>query len=148
MKTLHDGSHRQALVARLGTLSADARPRWGRMNVGQMLCHLGDALRLGVGDTRAEPGPQKLLQHFPLKQLVIYVLPWPKGAPTAPELLATAPAAFEADREALRSLLDRFGAVPLAEPPRVHPLFGPLSVQDWSALQSRHVDHHLRQFGA
>jgi hypothetical protein len=30
----------------------------------------------------------------------------------------------------------------------VHPLFGPLTHREWSALMYRHVDHHLKQFGA
>ena len=29
-----------------------------------------------------------------------------------------------------------------------HPAFGHLSSRDWGALVHRHVDHHLRQFGA
>lgn len=29
-----------------------------------------------------------------------------------------------------------------------HPAFGPLSGKAWGFLVSRHIEHHLRQFGA
>ncbi len=28
-----------------------------------------------------------------------------------------------------------------------HPLFGPLSGEEWGALSWKHLDYHLRQFG-
>jgi hypothetical protein len=30
----------------------------------------------------------------------------------------------------------------------VHGFFGPLSGAEWGVSQYKHVDHHLRQFGA
>jgi hypothetical protein len=29
-----------------------------------------------------------------------------------------------------------------------HPFFGPLTATEWDRLQWKHLDHHLRQFGA
>ena len=29
-----------------------------------------------------------------------------------------------------------------------HPFFGPLTSAEWDRLQWKHLDHHLRQFGA
>ena len=29
-----------------------------------------------------------------------------------------------------------------------HPFFGPLKPQQWAILMYKHLDHHLRQFGA
>jgi Protein of unknown function (DUF1569) len=29
-----------------------------------------------------------------------------------------------------------------------HPFFGALTVAEWDGLQWKHLDHHLRQFGA
>lgn len=48
-----------------------------------MLAHVNDALRTPLGEIA--PAPRNLpLRHFPLKQLIIYLFPFPKGVPTAP----------------------------------------------------------------
>jgi hypothetical protein len=95
-----------------------------------------------------KPRGRRAFQVFPLKHLLIYALPWPKGAPTAPELLAGTPGEFAADRDALCALLARVGNGPRDGMGPQHPLFGPLSYREWGTLVYRHVDHHLKQFGA
>ena len=146
MQSLHDAASREALLRRLDQLSSEAHPAWGKMSVGQMLCHVGAALRMGLGELPVQSKGKRLFQLFPLRQLIIYVLPWPHGAPTAPELLATAPAEFEADRARVADLVPRFGAASLEGRWPDHPVFGPLTGRDWSVLQHRHLDHHFRQF--
>ena len=42
-----------------------------------------------------------------MKQLIIYVAPFPKGAPTAPELLAREPREWASDVADVQALLDR-----------------------------------------
>jgi hypothetical protein len=76
------------------------------------------------------------------------VLPFPKGAPTAPELLAAPPATVEDEKRTLLDLVARLGRGPREGAGSTHPLFGPLSRSEWSALVYKHSDHHLRQFGA
>ena len=89
---------------------------------------------------------------FPLKHLILYVLPFPKGAPTAPalkpELKPNAVASFEEEREALLELLERIGTGLREGVGPTHPLFGPLSWREWGVTTYKHADHHLRQFGA
>ena len=147
MKTLWQSSTRDEIVQRLARLAPDARPGWGRMSAPQMLAHITDAMRMALGDlpTRAKRTP--LLRYPPLKQLIIYVLPFPKGAPTARELLDRAPESWDAERDACRALIERFGAEPRTRAWPEHPAFGPLSAHAWGALGYKHLDHHLRQFG-
>ena len=85
--TFWDPAARQALVARLDRLTSDATPAWGRFTVAGMAAHLNDAARMALGEL---PVRQKWMpiRYTPLRQLVIFALPMPKGAPTAPELLA------------------------------------------------------------
>src|SRR5262249_34560178 len=147
MKSLAEAEGRREVLDRMSRLAPDSRPRWGGMSVGQMICHLTDNLRMALGDIETRSKNKKLYQSFPVKQLVIYWLPWPKGVPTAPELLVTAPATFQADADRLRGLVERFGAESAAAEGRNHPLFGPLSATAWGVLQYRHCDHHLGQFG-
>ncbi len=146
MPSLRNETARKELIERLLTLRPVTRPKWGRFDAGRMLCHLGDSLAVALGEVPAESMNQKALQWFPLKQLVIYVVPWPKGAPAAPELLTTAPGDFDADRQLLIERIHQLAATPKAQGP-AHPLFGRLSNDQWNFLQARHIAHHLKQFG-
>ena len=146
-KSLHSADSRAELLRRLGVLSPDSRPAWGRMSVGQMLCHLGDSMRMTLGELETRSKGKVAFHRFPLKHLALYVLPWPKGAPTAEELLSTQPSEFEADATRLRALLERFGEAKGRPEWPEHPLFGPLTKAQWGHLGHRHIDHHFRQFG-
>jgi hypothetical protein len=94
-------------------------------------------------------GPRKLLLRFtPVKQLAIYVLPFPKGVPTAKELIGRAQLEWSAEQAAVCEAIATFesyhpdGVWPL------HPAFGSISPRTWGVLGYRHTEHHLRQFGA
>ncbi len=144
MPSLNDPSARAALVARLDRLSEDAAPRWGRMTAPKMLAHMTDAFRMALGELPVKPRKIPLIGSFPFKQLVIYVLPFPKNAPTAPEMVARQPDSFDVERRSVKSLLERVAANVTYG---AHPIFGTMSKSEWGALGYRHFDHHLRQFG-
>ena len=146
MKTLWQAADKQELLTRLSRLNADAPPQWGKMNCGQMLAHLADGMRMTLGDLpcKAKGGP---LRYPPLKQLIIYWLPWPQGAPTAPELISRPSDGIEQETAAVRTLLERFAQSAGKPQWPEHPAFGKLSAKDWGVLAYRHIDHHLRQFG-
>ena len=71
----------------------------------------------------------------------------PKGAPTAPQLLARAPESWPADIAALKAIIERAAANESIGRWQDHPAFGDLSTQAWGVLIHRHVAHHLTQFG-
>ena len=147
VRTLADAAARADLLARLDRLTPDHAPAWGRFTAPQMLAHLADALRMAFGEVSCTPKRVPLVRHFPVKHLALYVLPFPRNAPTARELLARAPESFDAERAQLARLVARFdpAVAPAAWGP--HPLFGSLSGAQWGVLAQRHADHHLRQFG-
>ena len=146
MKTLWDESSRHELKDRLGHLQGDAQARWGRMNAPQMLKHVVSAMQMANGEL--ETAPKNLPIRFPpLKQLMIYWLPWPQGAPTAPELLNQEPGEWAEGIAQLRAQIDGFGARDRNATWPIHPAFGKLTPKAWGVLTYRHIDHHLRQFG-
>lgn len=148
MKSAFDPSVRDELLARLDRLTPDARARWGSFTATRMLAHLNDALRLAVGelDVRVR---RNILANPVGRWVAIYVIPWPKGARTARELLerGRGDVTFATERAMLHDLMGKFAARrgALSWPP--HPLFGAMRERDWGALTWRHTDHHLRQFG-
>lgn len=97
---------RDDLHRRLKALTPDRKPGWGKFTAPKMVCHLTDGLRMTLGDLAVKSRRTPL--RFPIvKQLVVYVLPFPKGELTAPELLARAPTAWNGEIEALGAMIDR-----------------------------------------
>lgn len=148
MGSILNESDRTATRKRLGSLSPSSTARWGQMNVTGMLQHLRLSAQMAVGEIEVASKTKRVFQVFPLKHLILYVLPFPKGAPTAPELIPEAAESFEEERATLLQLLDRIGTGPQDGTGPAHPLFGPLSWREWGAATYKHVDHHLKQFGA
>jgi hypothetical protein len=147
MRSMLQPETRDEVRRRLASIPEDRAPLWGRMNAARMMAHLADAMRMSLGDLRVRE-KRLVLRYPPLKQLVLYVLPFPKGAPTAPELLDRTPGEVAAERDALDALLERIGTRDVAASAPAHPIFGPLTVREWGLLGYKHTDHHLRQFGA
>ena len=148
MRTVFNLDDRLTLARRIDTVAIDAAPRWGRMDFAQMLAHLSESVRMALGELPVTGAGPKALKLGPIRHAVIYWLPWPKGAPTAPELLVRRATDCQAERVDLKHLLERLGAMEGAREWPEHPAFGRLNSRDWGALVHRHVDHHLRQFGA
>ena len=148
MSSILNESDRLAICKRVRSLSAASTARWGRMSVTGMLEHLRLSAQMAVGELTVAPANKRAFQVFPLKHLILYVLPFPKGAPTAPELHPGSAATPEEEQTAVLALLDRIGAGPEEGAGPSHPLFGPLSWREWGAVTYKHVDHHLKQFGA
>lgn len=146
MKTVWNDADYRELCGRLDRLTPETRARWGKMDGPQMVCHLADSLRMVSGELRV--APKKLPIRFtPLKQLIIYCMPFPKGAPTAPELRAREPMEWEAEITTLRSQLAALVKRGTSGPFVPHPAFGALTPRTIGVLVYRHMNHHLTQFG-
>jgi hypothetical protein len=142
---LHDDATRAQLIARLDALSPAAAGQWGRMKADQMLFHLGAGLATAIGELQCESKVTPMLRYM-VRWIALYG-PWPKEAPTAKEFLAEGAYDFEVERVRVKQLMLKLAARPIQGRWPAHPAFGPLSGRQWSLLQYRHVDHHLRQFG-
>jgi hypothetical protein len=115
------------------------------MTVDQMLWHCNQVLQTSLGDITVEP--RKPPFPVPVLKVMLLRLPWPHGAPTAPEYVAADAKAFEDERGRCIALIDRFIARDVGDSfsPAV---FGPLTGHEWSRLQAKHLEHHLKQFSA
>lgn len=148
MGSILNEADRAAIDKRVRSLSVSSKGRWGKMGVADMLRHLTLGARMNLGELSVTPANKRAFQMFPLKHLILYVFPFPKGAPTAAELKVSDVTSFEAERTALLELLERIGTGPCEGDGPVHPLFGPLSWREWGVATYKHTDHHLKQFGA
>ena len=145
MTTVYDAAARRNLHTRIDALTPGAQPRWGKMNVGQMVVHCDMHLRHSLGEhlTPAD----KPIRFFPLNLLIIYVLPTPKGVPTMDELRSPASGVFEEDRRRLKDSLEKLGALPRGTRMPVHAAFGRIGHHAHGKLAHDHLDHHLKKFG-
>ena len=118
------------------------------MNVNQMVVHCTGGIGMLIGELKTAPksGP---LRNPALRYLIIHVLPWPKGAPTAPELIPPQdPGDFTENVAQLRAAIRRIGARDPQGKFDPHPAFGEINGNNLGVLVARHLDHHFRQFGA
>ncbi len=138
-------SHRKALLERLRRVTSDRQPLWGTMTAHQMICHLGDQLRVALGDVGSRDRSRPLSRTL-VKWVVIHLpMPIPKGkVKTVSEMQSTKPVTWDDDVRAVEELVERLAAAESVAP---HPVFGRLSRTEWGILGAKHMDHHLRQFG-
>jgi len=146
MKSMWQDATQREMAERLARLAPDAPAQWGKMTAPRMVAHVTQSFRSAVGELPVKS--KKLpLRYSPLKELIIYWLPFPKNAPTAPELLALEPTQWAADVARLQDLMRRFAAKDPKSAFPEHAAFGRLSGTQWGILMYRHTDHHFRQFG-
>jgi uncharacterized protein DUF1569 len=153
VKTLARPRDRDELLHRLRSVRPESARRWGRMSAPQMVCHLSDSFRMGMGHKPVSHATG-LRQRTIVKWIALYVpLRWPGGRLlTRPEIDqevgGTKPGDFAADVAELEALVERITAPAWSFDRQRHPIFGRMSDSGWLRWGYLHMDHHLRQFGA
>lgn len=150
VKHLFDAAAVEEIRTRITRLRADAVPQWGRMNVGQTLAHCSGVLELALGDRRPARALIGRILGWALKRMALgNDAPMRRNSPTIQALAIVDERDVETERRRLLALLERFAASgPAGCTRHPHPFFGRLSPQEWAIFECKHLDHHLRQFGA
>lgn len=149
MKSLYSPAERQELLDRLAKVRSGAARQWGKMDPAQMLAHCAIALEVGNGD-RVLPHRLigKIFGPF-VKGSLLGEKPFSRNSPTDPEFVVSDTRDFAREKARLIDLVRRFGdAGSAAAEGRMHSFFGRLKGEEWGAIMHKHIDHHLRQFGA
>jgi hypothetical protein len=136
------------MLTRLERLQPDAARHWGKMTAAQMLAHCHQPLRVALGELPLKRSLIGFLFGRMAKKMLLSPKPWKPDMPTAPEFKVQDQRDFDREKASLLALVKRFGqAGPAGLTKLPHPFFGKLTNDEWQALQWRHLDHHLRQFG-
>ena len=122
------------------------------MTAHQMVCHLGDACRMAIGQKAVSDAPLPLPRIL-VRWIALYTpLRWRAGIMTRPEIDqhcdGTKPREFAADVAEIEELLQVIATRGDDFQWPVHPVFGRMSRAAWLRWAYLHTDHHLRQFGA
>jgi hypothetical protein len=147
MPLIHDETVRTQLRKRVESLSPQAKRRWGKMSIDQMLWHCNEWLEMALGRHKPQEGRSAPIPK-PMLKFMVLRLPWPKGAPTAPGFEAVKQHSFSTEKAKMLRLIDEIGTRDCAGSWPESPAFGKMSGKDWSHLMARHLDHHLKQFSA
>jgi hypothetical protein len=124
MRTINNPSHRRRLFDRLERLDPEQPALWGSLTPPRMVAHLCDQMRMPLSDEPVAPVASPT--RYPvLRELFLYLLPWPKGKVQAPPgAFETDPAEWSEDLARLSGLVDDYVSL---EPDRSwpdHPHFG------------------------
>lgn len=146
MATFWNADDRKRLLQRMDRVSPPRVPLWGKMNAEQMVEHVTAQMEMALGDFPVRQR-KSWLGRWPMRPLIVHWLPWPKGSPTAPELIQFTTADWDQVRLHFKQTFERVVQQGPGGAFGPHPLFGKLSARSWGVLLYRHLDHHLRQFG-
>ncbi len=148
-KNLFDEKESQETIERINKLTPNTQAKWGKMTVNQMMAHCNVAYELVYIDKHPKPkGFQKFLIKLFAKNAVVGPKPYKKNGRTAPVFEIKDKRDFEREKTILTNNLkktqklgaDHFDGL------ESH-AFGPLNKTEWNTLFSKHLDHHLQQFG-
>lgn len=150
MKNLFEPTSVEEVKQRIAKLRPDSERQWGKMNPGQALAHCSRAMETALGDTNL---PRMLIGRIiggPVKKMALgNDEPMKRNSPTSPAFVVRDQPDVVVESARLSALIDRFSkGGPQACTRHPHTFFGPMTPDEWAILMYKHVDHHLRQFGA
>lgn len=149
MRNSFDIKDSQDFINRIQQLNSNTQALWGKMNVAQMLAHCNVAYELVYEPKHPKPKGFKkwMLKKF-VKNYVVSEKPYKKNTQTAPEFLIQTDKDFEVEKNRLIAFVQKTQSLGSAyfEGKESHS-FGPLTTQEWNNLFSKHLNHHLTQFG-
>lgn len=147
-KNFYDEDTYQALLERIGRLTPDTVPAWGKMNPGQMCAHCAEVAEVANGKALVGTPWYVRLMGGLIKRLVLSEKPYPRGTMTHPQYEIGAGAEFEEQKARLLAVLEAMHSAGRDHAgDNKHPLFGVMSADQHGWLTYKHLDHHLTQFG-
>jgi hypothetical protein len=150
MESLFESGCVDELQRRLSRLRRDQPRQWGKMSAAQMLAHCSLGLEMAAGKIRPPRALMGRILGPVIKPMVFRASEkMRRNSPTSKELVVKDDRDFEAERKRLSGLIDGFAAAgPGGCTAHPHAFFGSLTADEWAVLMYKHLDHHLRQFGA
>jgi hypothetical protein len=151
--SLFQEAGKQAIIDRFLALQPEQQAQWGKMNVAQMLAHCQKPIAVALGTAPLENSFKlkliKLLFGKMVKKKLLQEGPLQKNAPTAQSFIVQDNCQFEQERTQLLSMIATFAQRGnQGQLEAEHPIFGKMTLAEWDLLQWKHLDHHLKQFGA
>jgi len=149
MKNIFTKEVTDEIIGRINNLTTETQPKWGKMNVAQMMAHCSVSYETVFTDKHLKPNAvAKFFIKLFVKNQVVSEKPYPKNGRTAPYFLVTDERNFENEKNQLISYIQK--TQELGETHfdgKESHSFGKLNKEEWNNLFYKHIIHHLNQFG-
>lgn len=139
----------KAVIDRLNKLTPETQPKWGKMNVGQMMAHCCVAYETVYTDKHPRPNAiARFMIRLLAKSTVTGPKPYPKNGRTAPQFIITGDRDFQEEKSRLIEYIEKTQGLGEShfDNKESHSM-GKLTLDEWNSLFYKHLDHHLTQFG-
>ncbi|MDB5014463.1 MAG: hypothetical protein JWQ25_2665 [Daejeonella sp.] len=139
----------ETIIQRINNLTVNSQPKWGKMNVAQMLAHCNVTYELVYEDKHPKPNflLKFILKTF-VKKIVVSETPFKHNEKTAPMFLITDSRDFEAEKERLINHINKTQELGISYfDNKLSHSFGVLNTTEWNNMFYKHLNHHLTQFG-
>lgn len=133
------------ILGRIEKITPESKALWGTMNVSQMLAHLNAQIAVALGEEKLPSSFVGKLFGGMMKKFVLTEKPYSKGLPTAPTFIIKNTPDFHQNKSKLLAAVTKFNEDTIMKEP--HPVFGKMTLEEWSKATWKHIDHHLKQFG-
>ncbi|PJN54574.1 hypothetical protein PAEVO_12950 [Paenibacillus sp. GM2FR] len=148
MNNMYNHLDMTRILNRIDTLSSQAQPLWGKMDVAQMLSHCSAFQDIAMGITNPPRGWLGILVGKFAKPMFYNEKSLPRNMSTIPDILIADPREFETEKEQLKEKIIAFqNNGPKKCTTHPHPFFGKMTPEQWGVGLYKHLDHHLKQFG-
>ncbi|MFL0373775.1 DUF1569 domain-containing protein [Paenibacillus amylolyticus] len=148
MKSIFDTINAAEITERMDQLSENSIPKWGTMQVSQMLAHCSAFHDIPLGNAFPPRGLLgRLIGRF-AKTMFYNDKPLPHNMSTIPTIIIDDHRQFITEKEKLEQQINIFqqgASEKFSRHP--HPFFGKLTAEQWGKGIYKHLDHHLKQFG-
>jgi hypothetical protein len=137
------------LIDRINKLTPETPPKWGKMNVSQMLAHSNVTYEY-VFDERVDKHNflMKFILRLFLKKIVTNETPYKQNSGTAPAFIIADARDFEKEKTRLINYINKVvekGTSFFEGKESVS--FGVMNTTEWNNMMYKHLNHHLTQFG-
>ena len=149
MNSIFDPAGNSELVKRIEQLSPITLSQWGKMTVSQMLLHCQQPINVSNGTLQLKASWMSFLFGKAAKKKLSNPQPFARDLPTVKEFQITHEPDFDEAKKGLIALVQDFAIHGHAAIKNTkHPFFGEMTMEEWDMLNWKHLDHHLKQFGA
>ncbi len=149
MKNVFNQNDTTEIINRIKKLTPDTKGLWGKMAVAQMLAHCNVSYELVYEDKHPKPNAfMKFILKTFVKKKVVNEEPYKHNNPTAPAFIIKDDKDFNAEKNRLINYINKtreLGDVYFDN--KESHSFGKLTKTEWNNMFSKHLDHHLKQFG-
>ena len=148
MSSIFNDQDCQQFITRINRITSNTQPLWGKMNSTQVMGHCRVTFDMATGKCH----PKRPFLYFfvgkIIKYFFIYKKPFNKNLPTIKEFILPDNNNFEEEKNSLiKVITDLNMQGPIAINAGPHPFFGKLTRKEWDICITKHLNHHLEQFG-